>query len=247
MKRRTVLAGTGTALFSSVAGCLSSSVEPKGYPEIPEPLTRERVVDFVKEYETAEHHNYILENESRVDSINVVCDAVFDREVKSTFYVITNCGGSATHEPLFGSASVGHYETYAPTYRVNEQHVQRAEVDRDVRQGADYVFRMLNFAATEHELFLTVTPHTDSKEKQIRASEYALDGETGVERRFDLTVGTEYELAVELNDGDHSETVNWDSETFKWDVQDQSRGVGIYVTRYRTIEIGPLPREGPVS
>lgn len=242
-----MLAGTGTALSSSVAGCLSSSVEPKAYPEVPESLTEETVVDFVEEYETATYHSDILENESRVDSINVVCDAVFDREVESTFYVITNCGGSANHEPLFGSASVGQYETYAPTYRVNEQHVHRVEVERDVRRSADYIFRMLNFEAAEYELALTITPPTDSKENQILASEYALDSETGLERRVDLTVGKEYELTVELNEGDHSERVKWDSETFKWDVQNQSRGVGIYVTRHRTIEIEPLPREAPVA
>ncbi len=240
MNRRQVLAGTGVALSLPVSGCLSDSVEPKEHPEIPETLTQETVVDFVREYETIEYHNYILENESRVDSINVTCDAVFDREVESNFYVITNCGGSANHEPLVGSSSVSHYESYAPTYRVNEQHVQRVEAGRDVRQGADYIVRMFNFSDSEYELSFTITSLAKSKEDQILAEEYALDSETGEERRVDIEVGEEHELAVELNNADHS-------ETFEWDVHDQSRGVSIYITPNETIDMGPLPSDPPVS
>ncbi|MFU8867679.1 hypothetical protein [Natronococcus sp.] len=239
MKRRRLLAGAGVALLLPLSGCLSNSVDPKDHPPIPDPLTRETVVNFVEAYETAETHNR-LRDTSSADSITVSCAAVFNREANAAYYVITLCGATLSNEPLIGSASVGHYETYAPTYRVDEQRVQRIEVERDVQEGADHIVRLFNFDDADHEPSLTITPLADSKEDQILASEYALASETAVERRVDLTVGTEYELAVELNNADQS-------ETFNWDVHDQSRGVGIYFTPEGTIELGPLPRDPPVT
>lgn len=236
MRRRTVLGCVGAAVVTTLSGCFTDSVEAKEYPEIPDPLTRRTVVDFVEAYETAASHNWILERETDPDSITVLCDAVFDRETESGFYVDTTCGAAAWHEPTFGSASVADYATYATTYRVDEERVRRAELTNVDGRG-DHAVRALNFDDVDHELTLAVTPRANADEP-VLDERYVLADGTGLERRIELAVGGTYEVDVDLEAGP--------SATFEWGVDDRSRGVGIYVTPRGTPDVDALPDDPPV-
>ncbi|OAQ53752.1 hypothetical protein HTG_05680 [Natrinema mahii] len=221
----------GASSVLGISGCYEESrepaPEPEDHPTPPEQLTSDSVVDFVRKYETATFHNHILSNEQNPESIDASCNAVFDREIESAFYVLTRCGGSATLED-----GIAEYPSSAygiTTYRVTENQVQRVTASPAERPDG-YLVLLANFDDSERDVSVVMTSVTESDDETILEESLALDSEEGIEHRVESDEATEYEL-----------TVNRDDKTTATFADDLSRsaGVSIYLTA-NEVEIGAL-------
>lgn len=237
MERRKLLIGAGiTASVSGAAFLVGSnavgdSPNPKEVPEIPEPLTRESVVEFVEEYESAVYHNnFIAEND--VDSVTVDCRAELDRQVNGNFYVITSCGGSARTEHLLAPTDVGELGTFPRAYRVTHQQVQRV-ISENLSTAGDTCFLLFNFSDREHELEFSSSPTDNSAGGQQIGFAYTIASEAGVRHCTDISGDSIPEVTV-LLDGNQS-------TTFEQTGEDHPRQTVVYITHSGDVKIAQPP------
>lgn len=231
MNRRNIVMTMGASAVLGIGGCLDepreSTLEPKKYPALPERLTSDSVVDFVREHETVRFYNHIRSNERNPESIDATCSAVLDRETESAFYVLTHCGGSAALED-----GVAEYPSSAygiTTYRVTESRVQRVTASPAERRDG-YLVLLANFDASEHDLSVVVTAATKSEDEPILEESQTLDSEGGVEYRLESGDTSAYELTLSRDD---EPDVTFDGRFSR------SADVGIYITADGT-ELGAL-------
>lgn len=232
MNRRKLLAVTGSSLALGISGCLGEGQGPtaqeKEHPIPPEQLYPDSVVNFVKEYEGVEFYNQILSAEQNTEAISLTCNANLDRETESGFYVLTQCGGSATLQD-------GHAE-YPPMaygitiYRITENRtVQR--VNTPMEAGATgYYILLVNFDGIGHEVSIAMTSSSKSSDNAVYDESHNLGNEAASGQWVESTEVPEYELILGL-DGKEEETFVGSTS--------QSVGIGIYLTADRT-EIGPI-------
>lgn len=193
----------------------------------PEQLTTDSVVDFVEKYEEVEFHNHILSVEQNPESISLTCNATLDRATESGFYVLTQCGGSATLQD--GTAEYPSMAYGITVYRITENSVQR--VNTSMEEGATgYYVLSVNFDDIGHEVSIDMTSSSKSSDNTVYDGSLSLGTEEAIGQWVESTEVPEYELTLRL-DGKEEAIFNGSSS--------QSVGVGIYITADQT-EIGAL-------
>lgn len=113
MIRRSVLGVVGILLGFS--GCLGdhtddARVEETAYPDRPDELTRESVLEYVREHEETRVYNDHVDD---VIDLSVACDVALDRVVDGTYYVVSRCVGAVEWEE--GDA-IGHGDIEVPPF-----------------------------------------------------------------------------------------------------------------------------------
>ncbi|WP_226040439.1 hypothetical protein [Natrinema sp. DC36] len=243
MNRRRLLEMAGASSVLGMSGCFyenrESTLESKASPAPPERLTPDSIVDFVEEYETVERYNRLLSDyedpeQGFLESIDISCNAVFDRETASGSYALTLCAGSITTSHSISDRPSAAFGVSA--YRVTETRVQRVTASRVGRhairsragQEDDYTLLFVNFDAVEHDLTAVVTSPAESIDEPILEASYTIDSGEGIERRLERTEATRYDVTVRL-DGETRATLE--------DGQPRSVGATSYISDDE-IEIG---------
>lgn len=253
MRRRGILVSVGGGSVLSLSGCLDriasstsngEEVEPKEYPEVPHPLSKETVLDFAEEYaETDLYNSQITENTT---DINLVCGSVLDRDVDGGFYVMADCEGSRTVDEN-GSESVGEISVQLYPLFIDEQTVITIDRDRTEyrshSQGTDHSnqgFQLLNFGETDQTIDVRIASLETPADDTVFEDTYSLDAKSGIVQDDVVEQSGEYQYTITVDD-DLSETYEWENSP-----RDQPIAVGIYLTPDEDIEIDELPDEFPL-
>jgi hypothetical protein len=261
VNRRTVLGCVGTTVSLSVAGCFGSdnspeeredspeeredspeeredSPEERGFPEKPDPLTKESVKAFVTEHEEVWIHNHQLTEDTTEISVGCANTAVV-MEREGGYYVTTMCSSTVHLE----EGAVGGGVPSRRFYFVSDDATRRIDYDHSIDESkrtyrnssssSEHIgFRLVNFDETTHEVSVTVTHRKENETildrtyEPVSASFFTLSGLTAVEGIYDVT--------VELNEEE--------SAAYEWQIENigPQYGMDIYISPSGTFHVGDI-------
>ncbi|OVE83747.1 hypothetical protein [Natronolimnobius baerhuensis] len=246
MNRRKILAGIGSGVAVSLCGCLNrgtsstreQAVEPKEYPEIPDPLSSETVVDFASDYMEVELHNSRLTDETT--SLGLGCTSYLHRDTDEGFYVLANCEGSQTYDHD-GDESSSQLAFFSSPIFITAQTVVTVDRDRSAvgRDPSDpaataHEFQLVNFDETAHEVAVEISRREEPAPEAVYSETQSVDAETALTAEYDIDDPGVYEYTITLEDGTDT------TDEWEYAPGDQPVAISMYVSPERTLEVAAI-------
>lgn len=99
------------------------TLAPRSLPWKPDPLSRNNVGVYVREYERTYRYNHVLE--PAVTDVELRCSATFQAETAAGFLARADCAGSVRRRTDGGASTVGEFAADRVTYFVDDDTVRR--------------------------------------------------------------------------------------------------------------------------
>lgn len=228
--RRALLSALGTTPAALTAGCLASrpgdetetatpaDLDPRAYPDKPDPLTEDDVVSFVREYEEAATYNEYLSEDTI--SLSVSCPTALDLQTDRGYFLVSVCQGGMTDVGRSDTVSTGEFGSEPAYYFVSPDRTDRI-ANRVWDDGDTYGdgttssevqgFRIVNFRTVAIDLTLSLHHRQDDGMELVLEDTVKIPPESIYSRSAVTAKRGTYEFTVGQAD---------DAAHFEWEITD---------------------------